>query len=86
MRHSKSRCRSPDKSGLRNEHSDISELVEDADESAQVRLGIPIHPRYIGTPCREQAGGTGPHIPFYRLVGTVSNCAYPVRLKTAPTG
>ena len=48
MRHSKSRCRSPDKSGLRNEHSDISELVEsrsedpdvsgDADESAPVRL------------------------------------------------
>ena len=30
MRHAKSRCRS--------EHSDISELVEDADESAPVRL------------------------------------------------
>ena len=38
MKHSKSRCRSPDKSGLRNEHSDISELVEDADLSSPVRL------------------------------------------------
>ena len=27
-----------------------------------------------------------PHLPFYRLVGTVSNCAYAVRLETAPTG
>ena len=26
------------------------------------------------------------HVPFYRLVGTVSNCAYAVRLETAPTG
>ena len=26
-----------------------------------------------------------PHLPFYRLVGTVSNCAYAVRLETAPT-
>ena len=25
-------------------------------------------------------------LPFYRLVGTVSNCAYSVRLETAPTG
>ena len=25
-------------------------------------------------------------LPFYRLVGAVSNCAYSVRLKTAPTG
>ena len=24
--------------------------------------------------------------PFYRLVGAVSNCAYAVRLETAPTG
>ena len=34
--------------------------------------------------------GTGavrkPHLPFSRLVGTVSNCAYVVRLETAPTG
>ena len=77
MRHSKSRCRSPDKSGLRNEHSDISELVEsrsedpdvsgDADESAPVRL----ESRYIGTPTsREQAG---PHLPVPidpRYIGT----------------
>ena len=27
-----------------------------------------------------------PHLPFYRLVGTVSNCAYAVPLETAPTG
>ena len=27
-----------------------------------------------------------PHLPFSRLVGTVSNCAYAVRLETAPTG
>ena len=64
MGHSKSRCRSPDKSGLRNEHSDISELVEsrsedpdvsgDADESAPVRLKT---------------------APTVRLVGAVSNCA-----------
>ena len=27
-----------------------------------------------------------PLLPFYRLVGTVSNCAYAVRLETAPTG
>ena len=27
-----------------------------------------------------------PHLPFCRLVGTVSNCAYAVRLETAPTG
>ena len=26
------------------------------------------------------------HVPFSRLVGTVSNCAYAVRLETAPTG
>ena len=25
-------------------------------------------------------------LPFYRLVGAVSNCAYAVRLQTAPTG
>ena len=25
-------------------------------------------------------------LPFYHLVGAVSNCAYSVRLKTAPTG
>ena len=25
-------------------------------------------------------------LPFYRLVGAVSNCTYSVRLKTAPTG
>ena len=25
-------------------------------------------------------------LPFYRLVGAVSNCAYAVRLETAPTG
>ena len=25
-------------------------------------------------------------LPFYHLVGAVSNCAYAVRLKTAPTG
>ena len=25
-------------------------------------------------------------LPFYRLVGAVSNCAYSVRLETAPTG
>ena len=25
-------------------------------------------------------------LPFYRLVGAVSNCAYSVRLQTAPTG
>ena len=34
--------------------------------------------------------GTGavrkPHLPFSRLVGTVSNCADAVRLETAPTG
>ena len=27
-----------------------------------------------------------PHLPFCRLVGTVSNCADAVRLETAPTG
>ena len=27
-----------------------------------------------------------PHLPFSRLVGTVSNSAYAVRLETAPTG
>ena len=27
-----------------------------------------------------------PHLPFSRLAGTVSNCAYAVRLETAPTG
>ena len=27
-----------------------------------------------------------PHLPFSRLVGTVSNCAYAVRFPTAPTG
>ena len=27
-----------------------------------------------------------PHLPFSRLVGTVSNCAYAVRFLTAPTG
>ena len=27
-----------------------------------------------------------PHLPFSCLVGTVSNCADAVRLKTAPTG
>ena len=27
-----------------------------------------------------------PHLPFSRLVGTVSNCADAVRLETAPTG
>ena len=27
-----------------------------------------------------------PHVPFYRLVGTVSNSADAVRLETAPTG
>ena len=27
-----------------------------------------------------------PHLPFSRLVGTVSNCAYAARLETAPTG
>ena len=27
-----------------------------------------------------------PPLPFSRLVGTVSNCAYPVWLETAPTG
>ena len=27
-----------------------------------------------------------PHLPFSHLVGAVSNCAYAVRLKTAPTG
>ena len=26
------------------------------------------------------------HVPFSRLVGAVSNCAYAVRLETAPTG
>ena len=26
-----------------------------------------------------------PHLPFYRLVGAVFNCAYLVRLETAPT-
>ena len=25
-------------------------------------------------------------LPFHRLVGAVSNCAYSVRLETAPTG
>ena len=27
-----------------------------------------------------------PQLPFCRLVGNVSNCAYAVRLETAPTG
>ena len=29
--------------------------------------------------------GCKPHLPFSRLVGTVSNCADTVRLETAPT-
>ena len=34
-----------------------------------------------------QAGAVRrPHLPFSRLVGTVSNCADAVRLETAPTG
>ncbi len=30
-------------------------------------------------------GGWKPNLPFYRLVGTVSNSADAVRLETAPT-
>ena len=30
--------------------------------------------------------GTGPHLPFSRLVGTVSNCADAVRGEIAPIG
>ena len=35
---------------------------------------------------RQTGGVRKTKLPFYRLVGAVSNCAYAMRLKTAPTG
>ena len=51
----------------------------------QLRLCVRLQTAPTVLPFAPMWGGYKPHLPFPRLVGAVSNCAYVGRLQTAPT-